>query len=177
MHKRRKIWIVAAPLAAALLAGSWACKKEEAEQDENLPPASVVAVAQPRARRQLLDGFWAVENNSWRWTKHRFSVLLMAPPGAAQGGASLEFRFTLPDPVILRRKSVTLSASVGEVALPPETYTSSGTYLYKADVPATAFTGQGPVRVAFATDKYLAAGEVEGRELALVAKSIGLTPK
>jgi len=33
------------------------------------------------------------------------------------------------------------------------------------------------VRVAFATDKYLAAGEVEGRELALVAKSIGLTPK
>jgi hypothetical protein len=33
------------------------------------------------------------------------------------------------------------------------------------------------VRVAFSTDKYLRAREIEGRELALVAQSVGLTAK
>jgi hypothetical protein len=177
MHKSKHLWIVAAPLAAVLFAGSLACKKQEAEQDRIAPPLSTVAVADPRTSGQLLDGFWAVENHAWRWTKHSFSVALMPPPGSALRGANLEFRFTLPDSVIAHRKELVLSVRVAGQPLPPETYTAAGQYLYKADVPASAFQAPGPVSVVFTTDKFLAAGEVEGRELALIARSFGLTPK
>jgi hypothetical protein len=179
MHKSKQLWMVAAPLVAALLAGSWACKKqkEEADQDRSAPLVSVLSMGDPRTSGQLLDGFWAVENHAWRWTKHSFSVVLQQPPAATLKGANLEFRCTLPDAVITRRKEVVLSVRVGGEALPPETYTAAGQYLYKADVPASAFQGKDPVSVFFTTDKFLAAGEVEGRELALIARSVILMPK
>jgi hypothetical protein len=178
MRKLTRHWI-AAVAVAGLFAGGWACKKERAAQDENpnLPPLSVIYVAQPRAARQLVSGFWSVENNGWRWVKHSFAVSLAAPPGAAQKGAVLELRFFLPDSIISRRHSVTLAASVGGMALPPETYEQAGNYIYKRDVPAAALKVGSPVQVSFNTDKYLSAGEVEGRELALVVQSVGLIAK
>ena len=175
MRSSTRPWIMAAA-AAALLSANWACKKDVSQQDETLPVLSAISVGRPRAERQLLDGFWYVENNAWRWTRHNFSVKLMPPPDAAQKGAALDFRFTLPDSVISRRKSVTLSVSAGNVPLPPETYTASGDYSYKAPVPATAFKAGEPVKIAFSTDKFLAAGEVDARELGLVAKSFALVP-
>jgi hypothetical protein len=179
MHKitRRRIATVA---VAALFAGGLACKREQTAKEEanaNLPPLSVIAVAQPRAASQLVDGFWSVENNAWRWTKHNFAVLLAVPPGAAQNGATLELRFAVTDGLIARRLSVTLSSSVGTVALPPETYREAGTYVYKRDVPAAAFAAGSPVKVSFSTDNYLRAGEIEGRELALVVRGVGLVAK
>jgi hypothetical protein len=175
MRKLTRPWFVAAA-TAVLLAGNWACKKDATQQDEARPLLSALPVGQPRAERQLLDGFSYVENNAWRWTRHTFSVQLMPPPGAPQKGATLDFRFTLPDSVVDRKKSVTLSVSVGAVALSPETYTASGDYSYKVPVPATAFKVGEPVKVVFTTDKYLAAGEVDARELALVAHSFALLP-
>ncbi|HXN48526.1 MAG TPA: hypothetical protein VN893_17890 [Bryobacteraceae bacterium] len=175
MHRSRKPWIVVAA-AATLFAAGLGCKNQQEAQEENLPLLSAIAVASPRAERQLLDGFYQVENNSWRWTRHEFSVRLMPPQGAAATGARLELRFTLPNPVIDRRQAVTLSASVGGTALPPTTYTAAGVYVYKADVPAQAFSGTAPVKVSFSTDKFLRAGEVEARELGLVATTISLLP-
>jgi hypothetical protein len=166
-----------AALAAGVLAGGWACNRATTEKEENLPLSSVVAVAAPNAQRQLVSGFWGVENNAWRWTKHNFVVLLMPPPGAAQNGATLELRLAVMDSVIARRQSVTLTATVGDTALPPETYTESGNFLYKRDVPAAAFAAGSSVKVAFSTDNFLRAGEVEGRELALVVHSAGLLAK
>ena len=175
MNKPRKYW-VAVTATAALFAASWACKKDVSQQDESLPLLSAIAVGQPRAERQLVDGFWAVENNAWRWTKHNFSVRLMPPPDAMQKGATLDFRFTLPDTVIVRRKSVTLSVSAGDVPLPPATYTAAGDYSYKSPVPVTAFKAGEPVKIVFSTDQFLAAGEVDARELALVSHSFALVP-
>jgi hypothetical protein len=166
-----------AALVAGVFAGGWACNRGTTEKEENLPLSNVVAVANPHAERQLVSGFWGVENNAWRWTKHNFVVLLMPPPDAAQNGAALELRFAVMDGVIARRQSVTLTAAIGDTALPPETYTESGNYLYRRDVPAAAFATGTSVKVAFATDKFLRAGEVEGRELALVVTSAGLVAK
>ncbi len=173
MRKLTERWIVVAA-TAALLAASWGCKKDASQGDESVPLLSAIAVGQPRAERQLLDGFWAVENNSWRWAKHNFSVRLMPPAGAAEKGATLDFRLTVPDSVIEHRKSVTLSASVGNVPLAPETYTASGDYSYKAPVPASAFKAGEPVKIVFTVDKFLAPGEVDARELALVTHSFAL---
>ncbi len=177
MHKSIRYTILAAGVAALFAAG-WGCSKpQQAEQVASGPLLSSFAVAQPAAERQLVDGFWLVENKAWRWTKHEFTVRLMPPPGAAQKGAVLVFRFSLPEVVISRRESVTLSASVGDLSLPAVTYTATGAQSYKSDVPAAAFAAGGPVKVTFTTDRYLRSGEVEFRELALIAQSFALVAK
>jgi hypothetical protein len=175
-----KHWI-AAVVAVGLVAGGWSCKRRpsqvETVEDENQPALSVVQVAHPRAAGQLLSGFHQVEQNAWRWTMGKFAVILMPPPSAAQKGARLELHFTLPQSVVSLRQSVTVAAAVEETALPPQTYTKAGTYVYKADVPAAALFAGTPVKVSFTLDKFIKAGEVETRELGLVVNTIGLMPK
>jgi hypothetical protein len=165
----------------ALLATGPSCgpKQSAAKPDGgfDLPMLATIRFGEPRASRQLLNGFWAVENNSWRWTRHHFELVLMPPPQAFQAGAALKFRFALPAGLIDRVHSVTLTASVGGVALPPQTYTEPGGCTFVREVPAAAFAGGGPVGVVFTTDKYFRPGEVEGRELAVVASDIGLIAK
>jgi hypothetical protein len=173
-------WI-AAVVAVGLVAGGWSCKRRpsqvETVEDENQPALSVVQVAHPRAAGQLLSGFHQVEQAAWRWTMGKFAVILMPPPNAAQKGARLELHFTLTPSVMSRRPSMTVAASVEETPLPPQTFTKAGTYVYQADVPAAALFAGTPVKVSFALDNFLKAGEVETRELGLVVTSIGLVPK
>jgi hypothetical protein len=163
-----------------LAASGWGCKQKPSQtvmvDDESQPALSVLHVAHPRADTQLLNGFHKVEQGSWRWTMGSFAVALEPPAGAAQNGARLELRFTLPDPVVARHKTVTLSASVAGTALPPETYTKAGEYTYTRDVPSAALSTP-PVKVTFALDHFLKAGEVEPRELGLVVSTVGLLAK
>jgi hypothetical protein len=177
--RRLKTQFMLTAVVAGLLATGSSCRQTRTTTDDagRLPLLSVIRVAQPRAEAQLLEGFWQVENNSWRWTKHDFAVVLMPPIGAAQKGATLDFRFALTPGLIERQKAVTIAASVGGVTLPPDTYRQAGSCAYVREVPAAAFAAGGPVRVAFSADKYFAAGEIEGRELAVIASSIGLVSK
>ena len=160
---RRLIPVVAALVLAGCGSGSIA---DDA-------PLSELRVAEPRAEIQLLSGFHQVEQNAWRWTKGKFAVILEAPADAAKKGARLELRFTLPDAVISRRSPVTLSATVEEQPLMPATYANSGPQTYARVVPASAFSGSA-VKIDFALDKFLAAGEIEARELGVIVNSIGL---
>jgi hypothetical protein len=167
-------------LAIALALATAGCKRPQPRvdtiEDQNQPPLSSVHAADSRASGQLLSGFYAVESNAWRWTMGKFSVALVPPPGAAQKGAQLEVRFAVPEPVISRRKAVTLSVSVEGQALAPEAYTASGEHTYLRDVPAAALAAS-PVKIDFALDRYLAAGEVETRELGVVFTSAALRAK
>ncbi len=143
-------------------------------EDGNLPALSKLEVKDPRVEIQLLNGFHQVEQGSWRWTKGKFSVILGAPEGAAQKGARLDLSFSVPDLVISRRGPVTLAAAVEGRPLDPQTYAQAGQYTYVREAPAAAFAG-GPVKVDFAVDKFLAAGELDGRELGLIVKSVALS--
>jgi hypothetical protein len=138
--------------------------------------SSVVHVADPKTAPQLAKGFYDVERDSWRWTMSKFSVVLRAPAGAAQNGAKLVLKFAVPDAVLNKVKSTTLSAKVGSADLAPETYAKPGDQEYKRDVPASAFTGDS-VTVDFSLDKFLAAGVADNRELAVVVSSIALESK
>jgi len=82
----------------------------------------------------------------------------------------------VPDPIIARLKTVSLSATVGGAKLAPETYTQSGEFTYTREVPATVLGGEA-VKVDFALDKSLPPGEVDQRELGVVVSSVGLEPK
>jgi hypothetical protein len=138
--------------------------------------ASMIHAADPRASVQFVKGFHDIEQNAWRWTMGRFSVTLRPPKDAATKGATLQLRLSVPDAILERLKSVTLTAAVNGRALDPETYSKAGEYVYTRDVPAAALAGDG-VAVDFALDKFLPPGQVDQRELGVVVSSVGFEPK
>ncbi|MEI9975447.1 MAG: hypothetical protein WDO73_27300 [Ignavibacteriota bacterium] len=95
---------------------------------------------------------------------------------AAQQGATLELHLTAPAPSIQKLGSLTLSASIGGTTLGPETYSKAGEYTYKRDVPANLLAGD-TVRVDFQLDKVIPPGDVDKRELGVVASSVALVAK
>src|SRR5438105_189836 len=64
-------------------------QNEEADTGPRM--VSTVRMNDSKAGAQLLSGFYPVENDGWRWTAGRFSVLLRTPLAAAQRGATLMF--------------------------------------------------------------------------------------
>lgn len=143
--------------------------------EEEAPLSSVVRLSDPASANQLLNGFYELEANSWRWTAGRFSVALSAPPGARTNGAWLVLRFNLPDPSIDALKSITVSCKVADAQLAPETFRTPGDHEYHREVPASAFA-KDAVAADFSLDKFLKLpGDV--RELGLVVTSIGLESK
>ncbi len=174
---RRRLFV--AGLAALLaLAGCRSKQKVRVQAtDEEAPAlASVVHVDDPRSATQLVNGFYPVEQNSWRWTAGRFSAVLRPPRGSAQNGATLQLKFSVPEPVLAKLKTISLGATIGGLKLGSETYTQAGEFTYTRDVPASVL-GAEAVKVDFALDKFLPPGEVEQRELGVVVSVVGLEPK
>ena len=72
--------------------------------------------------------------------------------------------------------TVALSANAGGSALPPETYTTAGDYLYVREIPASVLTGE-TLRVDFQLDKAMAPSGADIRELGIIVLNIGLESK
>jgi hypothetical protein len=138
--------------------------------------ASVVATADPHVIKQLIGGFYGVEQNSWRWTAGRFSVLLRPPRTAAANGAVLQLKFAIPEVALSRLKGVSLSAYVNGTALAPESYRQAGQFIYSRDVPGKLLAGD-VARVDFSLDKTIAASAADHRELGVVVSLVGFQPK
>jgi len=167
--------------AAAVLALA-GCKQQpkKVQVQQSAEPASNMAselrMGDAKTEPQLTSGFYGIEAGAWRWTARQFGVVLRVPAGAAQRGATLEFDFTIPDVVVQKEKSVTLSASVDGNALPPETYSRVGTASYRRDIPAGALGGDN-VKVNFTLDKAMPPAGGDRRELGVVATSVRLAVK
>ena len=163
-------------LALMFLLSLFACKREKRlrVQTEEEPPrlAMMLSMADPRAKTQLVSGFYSLENNAWRWTSGKFTVTLRPPRGAETKGAYLKLKFNLPEVVINPLKKVSLSATVNGTALSPESYTQPGEYTYTREVPAKEFTGDS-VKVEFKLDKTLPPQGSDKRELGLIATMVG----
>jgi hypothetical protein len=158
-----------------------ACKQKEKARIEVTDEAPValasqVNVADPKAAPQLVKGFHETEGNAWRWTKGKFSVTLHPPLNAPQKGATLVVKLSIPDLVMQRLQSITLSANVNGVPIPGETFSKSGDQVYSKDVPASALSGDA-VTIEFSLDKFLPPGAVDRRELGIVVSSIGFEAK
>ena len=121
-------------------------------------------------------GFHGIEAAAWRWTEKQFTVALRPPFGASQKGAKLTVKLTVPPVTIEKLKSVSLSATAGGSALPPETYTTPGDYVYVRDIPASLLTGD-TVRVDFQLDKAMPPSGADMRELGIIVLNIGLESK
>lgn len=173
---------VAGPFVAFALALSAAGCTGKHNVIENEEPStsaprvlSTVRMGDPAASSQLLSGFYAIENNAWRWTAGAFSILLQTPPGATQNGAVLNFALTIPDVITRQLGGVKLTASIGGKTLKTEDYKAPGVYTFKADVPSAMFTGDA-TRVDFTVDKTLPPG-IDKRQLGIIAGSAGLVQK
>jgi hypothetical protein len=161
-----------------LLTGCKRAKKIRVEQTEedSAVLASVIHMSDPKVAPQLLKGFYNIESNAWRWTAGSFAVALRPPRNAALKGATLHFRFTLPEAVLSKLKTVALSASVNGAALSPETYTQPGEFDYSREIDPKLLQGDA-VNVEFTMDKFIPAGMIETRELGVIATSAGLEAK
>ncbi len=136
---------------------------------------STVQMNDPHAAAQLTSGFYAIENNMWRWTAGKFSVQLRTPP-AASNGATLALSFTIPDVVIQKLKTITITASIAGMDLKSQPYDTAGPYTFNADVPASLLTGES-VNVDFTVDKTMRPDGGDKRDLAIIANSVSLSPK
>ncbi len=146
---------------------------EAAAVAERLP--ATAHAADPLAAAQLKEGFYGLEENAWRWTAGRFTVVLGIPEEAPKTGAVLSLRFSLPEAVLGRLGPVTVVAAVSGVELEPQTFAWSGTHIYERRVPAAALAGD-TATVEFHTDKTIPPSEADRRELALIFVSASLRP-
>jgi hypothetical protein len=140
------------------------------------PIVSSLKMNDPATLSSLIRGFYGVESGSWRWTATKFAVMLLPPKGAAENGATLEFKFSLPEVVANKIAPLTLSARINGFALPSQTYSKAGDFIYTAAIPKEAFSS-GSGYVEFSTDKAMPPSAGDKRELALIAVSVALLPK
>lgn len=148
----------------------------ETVEEEAGPLVSFVKMSEPKTAVQLVRGFYSLEAGAWRWTKGQFSLTLRTPAGAAQNGARLELKGVLPDAVISRVHETTLECVINGQAIEPLKLTKEGEFLLTRDVPASALSADS-VTLDFRLDKFLAAGQVEERELGIIVLSVGLFKK
>jgi len=123
-------------------------------------------MAEPGATTRLLSGWHNLEEWTWRWTERKFSASLPVP--RRSGTAALTLKFVLPELLLERLGSVTLSACLGGRALPSETYRQAGEWVYRRELPAAELP-QGVVVAEFELDKALPPDETDQRERGLIA--------
>ena len=167
-------------LFVAFISFTGACTNKDKTRvltEEEAPRmATMLTMQDPRAPTQLLLGFYSLEPGNWRWTAGHFSVVLRPPRDAKEAGAAIKLKFSIPPAVLDRVKSTSLTAQIGTLTLPAETYNKPGDYEYRRDVPGSAFTSD-PIKVDFSLSQFLAAGTVEGRELGVIATAVGFEHK
>jgi hypothetical protein len=173
----RSLWLL---LLIGLLLAPVGCKQRRKRvvpkpSDQPLL-ASTISTADPRSSEQLLKGFYAIEGDSWRWAQKNFSVSLSPPRDAAQNGAQLILRFAIPEIIIQKLKSITLSAAITGLNLAPEKYTKDGQFTYVRDVPADRLRND-TVQIDFALDKALPPSKDDTRELGIIVTAVGLEIK
>ncbi len=165
-------WLLA-PAACATLA----CVKDKLTpiptQDEPQGPQSTVRLGDPAMAPQLLTGFHAIEEKSWRWTKSRFSVRLGMP--LLEVGENLVFvlQFSLPASLLKHTNEITVSPALNKVGLPSRTYAQEGNQRYEAAVPPQLMR-QEQLTATVQVSPYATPGVLDQRELGMIVLSIGL---
>jgi hypothetical protein len=175
--------LVPALILIVALAAMPGCRRRKRHAFEPPPEAepqsmlgSLVTMSDARSSGQILDGFYTIEDKSWRWSAGKFSVMLRTPRTAAQKGATLVLRFAVSEVILKQLHSQTLTASIGGHALAPQHYKTSGEQTYTRDVPGDWLKSE-TVKVDFSLDKALPPSAADSRELGVIVSSVGFEAK
>lgn len=115
---------------------------------------------------ELLAGWHAPEDSGWRWTAASFSARLPVQKDAS----TISLRLFVPDALIERFGSVTLSCRVNGAPLTPETFTEPGLYTYTRALDAKS----AELLAQFNVDRALPADASDPRERALIVADLSL---
>jgi hypothetical protein len=140
------------------------------------PLASDLKFSGKQVGRQLIAGFYSAEGEGWRWTKHRFAVVLAVPPNTRTTGANLQVRLYIPDEQVERLGPMTLIADVNDTELSPETFRKGGSHIYSRVIPARLLD-EPVLPIVFTFDKSVQPSNSDGRELAAVISEVSLEPR
>ena len=170
--------------AAALSTTASICSMKSSRKSSALPnpTASYLTMAAPEADKQLLLGFYQLEQNQWRWIGPRAMAVLLAPDagGAKPGGSDaardsraiavpFELAFHIPEAAPARRVTVQLDGR----PLASETYLGPGGYTLRAA--AMVVPGR-PATVEISVDRaFRVAGD--SRELGIIVSGLGFVQK
>jgi SAM-dependent methyltransferase len=113
----------------------------------------------PRYSIQLLDGWHDLEQDSYRWTKRTFSVLVKRPHLFEPSTARFRFRLTVED-------VVNVNVSVNGAAHAAHQFTGKTEHCFEVDLTGRPVQAA-PIRLDFSTNARVKAGGDE-RELALL---------
>ena len=156
-------------LCAACIAGRAGQAPAKSVRRAARPAVSWLELGDKAVESRLLRGFHPSEG-PWRWTEQVFAVALDPPKTAQQ--VYLELNFGLAEASIKQLGAVTLLARVNGQDVGQETYTQHGQYTFLRPVRADALKG-GKATVEFALDKSIRPEGAFGRQLGLVAASVG----
>jgi hypothetical protein len=140
------------------------------------PPLSDLKMSDPRSEKQLIAGFWALEQGKWRWTARKFAAVLLPPPGSRQNGTTLRLQFFIPSQVVDKLGPLTLRASVGETSLESERITVGGALSYTSYI-RPSLIGSNLLPIVFTLDKALPKSDTDGRELGMIVSELALESK
>ncbi|HYP14676.1 MAG TPA: hypothetical protein VEQ63_12185, partial [Bryobacteraceae bacterium] len=98
------------------------------------------------------------------------------PPGAPASGAQLSLKLAIPEAILSRVKTTTLTAAIAQKPVGSADYTTPGEYVFKADVPSSLLSSEA-VTVDFTLSKYLPGGSTESRDLGVIVSSVSLDAK
>jgi len=174
-ERRLALHLCCSALLVTLAFAPLGCKRKQAGQGAPRM-ASTIHMGDPQTAAQLINGFYGIEQNAWRWTGRRFTLVLAPPFGAARRGGTLQLRLTVPPVIIEKLKTISLSAVIDGNALSPETYTQAGDYTYTREVAPALLAGEA-VWVDFQLDKSMPPSGADLRDLGVVVLSAGLEPK
>ena len=134
---------------------------------------SAINTADPATEKQLISGFFDVEENRWRWTGPAFSALLKSPEGIEWNGAKLVVHLFIPATQIQKLGVMKLSMDIDGDPLKPEIFTTAGEHTLSRDLqPNTKSSGVLPVNFSF--DKTAPPSGSDARELGAIITSISL---
>ncbi len=72
-----------------------------------------------RDESQILNGFYGIESNAWRWTSRKFAISLRPPLGGRLKGAKLELGCAVADAIASQLLPLTLRATVADTRSKP----------------------------------------------------------
>ena len=117
-----------------------------------------------------LQGFHEVEESGWRWTRRTFSIVFPLSDGRQTHGAALSLNLYVPEAVIARFGSVTLSAAINGHTLGDAVFRSGGVATYKRSINATLLR-KTQEKITFSLDNSLPPTAADARELGIIVSS------
>ena len=119
-----------------------------------------------RPQIELLEGWHAVEENGWRWTKRRFSARVHGDGEPQTGRLALDL--AVPPALFSRVGPLILRASLDGQPITPTALSTPGRHVFRSGFRA----GDKGAVFTFELDKSLAPGAADSRELGIVVTGI-----